>query len=171
MQQDRGFGLAGTIGLLDRAVERILAAARWLALPIVLALFLQWPLRDLVGAYSREINDLGQVLFALYIAAAVTAATRARTHLAADTLSQHYSDAWRRRLARLGVLAGLLPWSLIVLVTSSRTVASSIGVLERFSETSNPGYFIIKVALWLLGLLMLIQGIIELARPTRLPLP
>ena len=153
------------IDVLDRFVASILAAAKWLALPIVTLLFLQWPLRSMLGAYSREANDLGQWLFALYVAASITAATRAKTHLAATIISRYYSDAWRVRLARAGVLFGLIPWSLIVLVTSRQLVASSVLGLERFPDTYNAGYFIIKLALWLLALLMLIESMIALAGP------
>ena len=153
------------IDLLDRFVAAVLAAAKWLALPVATLLFLQWPLRSMLGAYSREANDLGQWLFALYVAASITAATRAKTHLAATILSRHYSGAWRAGLARAGVLLGLIPWSLIVLVTSRQLVAFSVFDLERFPDTFNPGYFIIKLALWLLALLMLIEGVIALARP------
>lgn len=153
------------IRALDRLVEFILAAAKWLALPIVVSLFLQWPLRDIVGAYSRQTNDLGQWLFALYIAAAVTAATRAQTHLAADTVARYYPPRWRDRLSRLGVLFGLVPWAVFVLVTSRNIVLSSVLSLEQFPDTYNPGYYLIKVALWLLALLMLLEGVIELLRP------
>jgi TRAP-type mannitol/chloroaromatic compound transport system permease small subunit len=150
---------------LDRLVELILATAKWLALPVVTALFLQWPLRDVLGRYSREANDIGQWIFALYIAAAITAATRAKTHLAADTLSRYYPSQWRERLSRLGIVLGLLPWAIFVLFTSRYIVLSSVLELEQFPDTYNPGYYIIKVALWLLALLVLIEGVIELARP------
>ena len=83
----------GWLQRLDRLIGRVIAAAQWLALPLVLLLFLQWPLRDIVRAYSREANDLGQIIFALFVAVSVTAATRAGTHLAADTLAQRYSRA------------------------------------------------------------------------------
>ena len=73
---------------LDRLIGQIVAAAKWLALPLIVLLFLQWPLRELLGSYSREANDLGQVAFALFVAVSVTAATRAGTHLAADLLAQ-----------------------------------------------------------------------------------
>ena len=86
--------------LLDRCVERTIASVRWLALPLVLLLFLQWPLRDLVHGYSREANDLGQVVFAIFVAVSVTAATRAGTHLAADALAQRYSPRLRQRIRR-----------------------------------------------------------------------
>jgi TRAP-type mannitol/chloroaromatic compound transport system permease small subunit len=155
------------IAFLDRAVGAILDAAKWLALPVVTLLFLQWPLRSLVGAYSREANDLGQWLFALYIAASITAATRANTHLAADTISRRYADRWRRRLTQAGAILGLIPWSIIVLVTSRQIVVSSVLDLERFPETFNPGYFIVKIAVWLLAALILVQGVIVLFQPRR----
>ena len=150
---------------LDHFVEFVLATAKWLALPVVILLFLQWPLRTLVGQYSREANDLGQWLFAIYVAAGITAATRAKTHLAADTISRNYSDATRQWLARAGALFGLIPWSIIVLVTSWSIVRNSTLLLERFADTNNPGYFIIKLALLLLALLVLAEGAIELFRP------
>ena len=155
--------------LLDHFVEFVLAAAKWLALPIVILLFLQWPLRTLVGLYSREANDLGQWLFAIYVAAAITAATRAKTHLAADTISRNYSAATRQWLARAGALFGLIPWSIIVLITSWNIVRNSTLLLERFPDTNNPGYFIIKLALLLLALLVLSEGVIELFRPAPRP--
>jgi TRAP-type mannitol/chloroaromatic compound transport system permease small subunit len=154
---------------LEYFVEQVLAAAKWLALPIVALLFLQWPLRTIVGVYSREANDLGQWLFALYVAASITAATRAKTHLAADTIARTYSETTRQWLARLGALFGLIPWSLLVLVTSWNIVRGSLMLQERFPDTNNPGYFIIKLALFVLALLVLIEGVIELVRPARPP--
>ena len=147
---------------LDQLIASILAAAKWLALPIVILLFLQWPLRSIIGLYSREANDLGQWLFALYVAASVTAATRARAHLAADTMACKYSAATRQWLARAGALFGLIPWSIIVLATSWSIVRDSALLLERFPDTGNPGYFIIKLALLLMALLVLIEGLLEL---------
>ncbi len=144
-----------------------MAAAKWLALPVVTLLFLQWPLRAIVGLYSREANDLGQWLFALYVAASITAATRAQTHLTADTISRHYSDATRQWLARAGALFGLIPWSIIVVITSWSLVRDSVLLLERFPDTGNPGYFIIKLALLLMALLVLVEGVLEVMTPAR----
>ena len=153
---------------LDQLVASILAATKWLALPIVVLLFLQWPLRSIVGLYSREANDLGQWLFALYVAASITAATRSKAHLAADTMARNYSAATRQWLARAGALFGLIPWSVILLVTSWSLVRDSMLLLERFPDTGNPGYFIIKLALLLMALLVLIEGLLELT-PVRQP--
>jgi TRAP-type mannitol/chloroaromatic compound transport system permease small subunit len=153
------------IGGLDRLVATILSGGRWLLLPVVALLFLQWPLRDLLRNYSREANDLGQWIFALYVAMAFTAATRAHTHLAADALARMYSERTRARLARAGALLGLVPWALFVIFGGANLVVSSLQVFERFADTSNPGYFLIKFAVWVLAGLILLQAIIDIARP------
>jgi len=149
---------------LDRLIGRAVAAAKWLALPLITLLFLQWPLRDLFRGYSREANDLGQVAFAFFVALSVTAATRARTHLAADLLARQYSARTRRCLDRLGAAAGLLPWALFVLIASKGTVVSSIRDLESFQDSGNPGYFLIKVALWVMAAAILGQSLVDIFR-------
>src|SRR5258708_31247628 len=88
------------IGGLDRLVAAILEVGQWLLLPVVALLFLQWPLREIVQHFSREANDLGQWLFALYVAMAFTAATRAHTHLAPHAVARHYAEHTRDSLWR-----------------------------------------------------------------------
>jgi TRAP-type mannitol/chloroaromatic compound transport system permease small subunit len=155
------------IGGLDRLVAAILGAGQWLLLPVVALLFLQWPLRDIVRAWSRDANDLGQWLFALYVAMAFTAATRAHTHLAADAVARHYGERTRCCIERCGILFGLAPWAVFVIVGGAHLVIPSLRILEPFPDTYNPGYFFIKLALWLLAGLILLQGLIDLARPRR----
>jgi TRAP-type mannitol/chloroaromatic compound transport system permease small subunit len=149
---------------LDRLVAFILSAGRWLLLPVVALLFLQWPLREFVRSYSREANDLGQWLFALYVAMAFTAATRAHTHLAADAVARNYSDRTRAGIARLGALLGLLPWALFVLIGGAKLVIPAVMAREAFADTYNPGYFIIKLALWLLAGLIVAQAVVDILR-------
>jgi len=147
---------------LDRLIGHIVAGAQWLALPLIVLLFLQWPLRDLVGAYSREANDLGQIFFAALVAVSFTAATRAGTHLAADTLARRYSARTRRRLKRLGTAFGIVPWAVFVVFAGANLVLSSIKGFEAFAETGNPGYFLIKAALWIMAFLILAQSVVDI---------
>ena len=100
---------------LDVLLERLVQATMWLALPLALLLFLQWPLRDVVQHGSREANDAAQCLFALFIAVAVTAATRAGTPLASDAFSRRWTPATRRRLLHGVLVVGVIPWALFVL--------------------------------------------------------
>jgi TRAP-type mannitol/chloroaromatic compound transport system permease small subunit len=150
---------------LDRLIGYIVAAAKWLALPLITLLFLQWPLRDLFRSYSREANDLGQVVFALFVAVSITAATRAGTHLAADLLAQRYSARTRRRLKQVGAAVGLLPWALFVLIAGKSAVVQSVQHLESFQDSGNPGYFLIKVALWVMAAAVLGQSLVDIFRP------
>ncbi len=151
---------------VSAALAASLRATRWLILPISLLLFLQWPLRDLVKAYAREANDLGQWMFALYVAAAVTATTRAKAHLASDLFAHRYAPATRARLARIGAAVGLLPWSLWLLTAGGSLTLQSVASLEAFPETTNPGFFLVKAAMWLMGLMAFLQAVLDVWAPT-----
>jgi TRAP-type C4-dicarboxylate transport system permease small subunit len=149
----------------DRALAAILGCGRFLVLPVSLLLLLQWPLREWLHAYSVEANDLAQWLFALYVSLALTEATRHRSHLAADSFARRYAPATRQRIARAAGLLCLVPWSLFILVMSWSSVVQSVAQLERFPETYNPGYFIIRTSTWLLALLVLLQALLDSVRP------
>jgi TRAP-type mannitol/chloroaromatic compound transport system permease small subunit len=154
----------GWIDRVDRTVGGVITAARWLVLPVALILFLQWPLRDFVRWGSREANDLGQWIFALYVSLAVTFATRERAHLAVDAIAHDYPAAVRSVISRWGALLCVAPWSIFMLWTTWPTAQRSALMLEKFPETLNFGYFLIKVAAVLLALLALVQALLDLRR-------
>ena len=155
----------GLLQRLDRLIAGIIAGAQWLTLPLILLLFLQWPLRDAIQCCSRQANDLGQVFFALLVAVSVTAAARAGTHLASDSFAHRYSVRTRWRLRQACAIVGLLPWSVFVIVASRNFVVASVRGAEAFPDTANPGYFILKAALWVLAVLMIAQAVIDIVRP------
>lgn len=160
--------MADWLDKIDRALGRAIAAGRWLVLPVALILFLQWPLRDFVQWGSREANDLGQWIFALYVCLAVTFATRERAHLAVDALAHDYPARVRGGIARWGMLACVAPWALFMAWAVLPTAWRSLMELEHFSETLNPGYFIIKLSCLLLALLALAQALIDAAGRPRI---
>lgn len=150
--------------ILDRAIGAVTSSGLALVLPLSLLLFLQWPLRDLVQAYSREANDLAQCLFALYVSVAITYATRKRSHLAADALARKYAPAKRERIYRLASLCILVPWSAFMLFAAGPMLVQSVMQLERFPDTYNAGYSIVKSAVGLAALLVLLQAIVDVLR-------
>jgi TRAP-type C4-dicarboxylate transport system permease small subunit len=152
---------------LDAGIGRVMQALRWLALPVAALLFLQWPLRELFRIWSREANDLGQWLFALFVAASVVAATRARAHLASDAVARRFSEAARARVGGVAICCGVLPWAGFVLWAAVPQLRASVAGLERFPDTGNPGYFILKAALALLLGLIVLQSVVDLARDRR----
>ena len=143
------------------------AVGRWLVLPVSLLLFLQWPLRDVFQAYSREANDLAQCLFALYVSIAITYATRRHTHLATDVVAQRLSHGTRETLERIAALIVLVPWSLFILYAAWPMTEQSVRQLEAFPETYNPGYFVLKIALLLAALLVMLQALLDAFRSDR----
>ena len=144
----------------------LIFVASILVLPLAALLFLQWPLRDWLQRYSREANDLGQILFALYVAVAIYAASAAHAHLAAHTAPVHApptSAPWRAWAA----LLCLGPWAAFMLWASGRSMLDAVRGWERFPETFNPGYFVIKLALGLLVLLVLLHALQSVWRSRR----
>jgi len=152
---------------IDRILGTTIEAGRWLVLPVALILFLQWPLRDFVQWGSREANDLGQWIFALYVSLAMTFATRERTHLAVDAIAHGYSAGLRSAIARWGGFICVAPWALFMIWTVGPTVQRSVMALEKFPDTYNFGYFLVKVAALLLAVLALLQALVDLKRPTK----
>ena len=148
---------------LSAALDRVTRAAAWLVLPLALLLFAQWPLRDAVGAWSRQANDIAQWLFALYVALALRTATRERAHMAAGLFVTRYPAHWQRRIARFGEALCVLPWALFVLVTSAAPTWQSIAGREAFPDTFNPLYFVIRASAWLLALMLALQAIVDIA--------
>jgi len=53
---------------------------------------------------------------------------------------------------------------LFVLIASKGTVVSSIRDLESFQDSGNPGYFLIKVALWVMAAAILGQSLVDIFR-------
>lgn len=150
------------IAKISAAIGNLLSGLKWSALVVALLLFAQWPLREFIQAYSREANDLGQWLFALFVAGSVTAATRADRHIAADGIAKNYAPRIRRRLQTFGIVFGLIPWALFVAWSGWPVVRNSAAALERYQDTGNPGYFIVKSALLVMVVLMLIQAVCDL---------
>lgn len=150
---------------LDCLLAQMTATASVLVLPLALLLCAQWPLRDAVHAYSSEANDLAQLLFGVYVSVAMTAATRSRAHLTPEVLAQHYPARLRRRLAQCATVGLILPWAGFVLYAATPMVWQSLRQLEAFPDTFNPGYFILKISVLLLALLLILQAIVDLCMP------
>ena len=149
---------------VDRVLSRLVDGAQWLALPIATLLLLQWPLREIVARFSREANDVGQVLFALFVSVALMAAVRDRAHLHTDVLAHRYPPVVRKWLEAGSLLLALIPWSLFILVAYFDGMRHSLALLEAFPDTVNPGYFLIKLGAWCMALLLLMQSLLDLAR-------
>lgn len=138
-----------------------------LVLPLAFLLFAQWPLRAWVEAYSRDANNIAQIVFALYGAVAITAASRAKAHLAfvgyRKLANRKVTILWRpwARLACVG------PWAAFILWTAVPQMVESIRVMEKFNEGYTPGYFMMRVALVVLAVFVLVNALGDVYFETR----
>ncbi len=148
--------------IVTDALDRMTRIVAWLVLPLALLLFAQWPLRDLVGAWSRQANDVAQWIFALYVAFAVRAATRAKAHMATSIDAVGPRQPWRELVGRVGEAMLVLPWAIFVLVSGAAPTWRSVAGLEAFSDTSNPLYFVIRLSAWLLAFGVALEAFLAL---------
>jgi len=137
-----------------------LLLASLLVLPLTVLLFAQWPLRELVQAGSQVANDLAQIVFALYMAVAVTAASLTHSHMAAHPAASAAAPPvriWRSGARSWALMACLAPWALFMLWAAAPQIQVSLRDVEKFSESFTPGYFLIKLSLALMLVLVLID--------------
>jgi TRAP-type mannitol/chloroaromatic compound transport system permease small subunit len=154
----RFYQAAGAVnGWLDRRT----VVASLLVLPMSLLLCAQWPLRDLLGAGSRPANDLAQWIFALYVAVALRHATRVRGHICAGMSAGAGASTSSVKLRQWGQLLCLAPWAGFVLASAAPMIWQSLHGLERFPDTFSPLYFLVKIAVGLMALLMLLQALLD----------
>lgn len=142
-----------------------LLLASLLVLPLAVLLFAQWPLRELVQAGSQVANDLAQIVFAFYVAVAVTAATLTDSHMAAHLPSSAAAPpdrTWRNGTRPWALLACLAPWAFFMLWAAAPQIQVSLRDMEKFSESFTPGYFLIKLSLALMLVLVLIDLLVPL---------
>jgi TRAP-type mannitol/chloroaromatic compound transport system permease small subunit len=162
-----GASLGGVVPKLQKIMDATCRLASLLTLGVTLLLFLQWPLRDAIGSGSTQANDMAQGLFALYVACALRHAGVRRAHLVARPVLAPRTDlpSWRA----VGSAMCVLPWAVCVLGLSTPFVLRSVLMLERFPESYNAGYFVIKLALLLLAALLALQALLDLSQALRRP--
>jgi TRAP-type mannitol/chloroaromatic compound transport system permease small subunit len=92
-------------------------------------------------------------------------AGRRGAHVAAGSAAGGRARRWRR----VGTALCVLPWALVLLVTGAPGAWASLRMGEHFPETGNAGYFLIKLAMLLLALLLAVQALQMLWRRRRGP--
>jgi hypothetical protein len=122
-----------------------------LIVPIGVLLLLQWPLRASVDTFSNYTSNITQILFGLYTAFAITAASRANTHLAFVKYGKGDKAAAGSQWRVWARLACVMPWALLLLWTSVPQTIQSTLSLESFREGGfTHGYFVLRFSVLLL---------------------
>jgi TRAP-type mannitol/chloroaromatic compound transport system permease small subunit len=138
--------------------------ASWLCLPVILLLFLQLPLRDIVHGGNNTDNDFGQIIFANFFMVGIPFAMRHDAHVRVDILHQHFSKRAQAIIELAGTMLFTLPWLALLAWYSLPIVLNSLSQTEKFAETFTPGYFILKLGLFFFVVLVALQTIANIIR-------
>jgi TRAP-type mannitol/chloroaromatic compound transport system permease small subunit len=144
---------------LGNLVDRVGRWAAWLCLPLIVLLFLQLPLRQIVHAGNNTDNDIGQVIFAAFFMLGIPFAMRRDAHVRVDIFYQRLTVRQRAGIDLIGTVLFLLPWLAIIGWYSLPIVLNSLFEMEKFAETYTPGYFVLKLQLLLFVALVGLQAI------------
>ncbi len=116
-----------------RWLHWLTVGASGLVIGLCLLLFVQWPLRDWIQAYSRQANYIGQIIFSLYAAVAIAAASVTNSHLA---ISHPHKGAVKGKVPWRNWAPFLCVGILLQRLTVADTLFSSIA---RMSDWTGAG--------------------------------
>ena len=153
---------------LARAADAVIDATgrvfSWLVVFVVIALFAQWPLRELAGSGHILANDFGQIAHAAVFTIGVAYALRWDGHVRLDVFYHRLSLRRKALVDLVGTAAFVVPWAVMIVWFSWATALRSIAVFEKFSDTWSPGYWLFKVLLLVFAALLLLQALGHIAR-------
>ena len=135
--------------------QYIRAFFAFLVVPLMFLLWVQWPLREFLHSGYREANDLGQIVFAYYLAVAVSVASISGTHL--HVLKK---TSWINLHPSISVLPSAfltLPWALLLSWYSLPLILQSFYEHEKFPESLMSGFYFLKAALIFLPVCIVIS--------------
>jgi TRAP-type mannitol/chloroaromatic compound transport system permease small subunit len=144
---------------LGKLVDHVGRWSAWLCLPLIVLLFLQLPLREIVHAGNNTDNDFGQVIFAAFFMLGIPFAMRHDAHVRVDIFYQRLTTRQRAAIDLIGTVLFLLPWLALVGWYSLPIVLNSLFEMEKFAETYTRGYFILKLQLFFFVALVGLQAI------------
>ena len=134
-------------------------SASWLCLPLILLLFLQLPLREIVHGGNNTDNDFGQIVFANFFMLGIPYAMRHDAHVRVDIFHQHFSARWRAIIELAGTALFTMPWLALLGWYALPIVLNSLRQTERFAETFTPGYFVLKLGLFFFVILVALEAV------------
>lgn len=144
---------------VDRINDAVGRWTAWLLLPVILLLFLQIPLREVVGKGNLLANDMGQLAHATVFIIGAAYTLRWDAHVRVDLLYGRFGARRRAWVNLVGAVVFMLPWLAWVGWWSVPIARRSWMALELFPETWNPGYFHFRTLLLALCLLVGLQAL------------
>jgi TRAP-type mannitol/chloroaromatic compound transport system permease small subunit len=149
---------------LEAAVDAIGRVFAWLVLAVVFLLFLQNPLRELIGRGQFFANDMGQLSHAAVFMVGVAYAWRWDRQVRVDLFYGRMGPRAKAAVNLCGTLFLLLPWLAFVAWDTLPVAVESARQLEHFPESGSPGFFVMKAIIVVFALTLGMQALAVIAR-------
>ncbi len=153
---------------LDLVVVRVAEAFSWLVLGVVLILFAQWPVRDLLvgtgairGRPQVYLNDYGQLMHATVFLVGIAYSLATDRHVRFDVFRSRFPPRLAAAVDLGGHLLVVLPWVGVLAYFGADVVWRSLATGETFPDTGSPGYPLMRVAF---ALCLVLVGLASAAR-------
>lgn len=159
--------LAPLIRLIEKIAELTGRAVSWLVLGMVLIIVYDVGMRYLFHIGSVGLQELEWHLFALIFLLGAAYTFKHDDHVRVDIFyhSRHMSERRRAWVDLLGGLFFLLPFCLLIIVSSAAFVDNSFAIGEGSPDPGGLPYrFLLKAAIPLSFLLLLLQGVAHMLR-------
>lgn len=148
--------------------ERLGRLIAWLLLPMVLGTTLIVVLRYALNEGSILLQEAVLYLHALVFMLGIPYALKADAHVRVDLVYSRLGPRGRTVINLIGHVLFLLPVAGALLLYSQSYVTRSWRILEGSSEVGGiPGVFLLKTLIPVLAVLLLLQGLAEIARCIR----
>ncbi len=150
----------GYIRLVDRINEKIGVLTSWLTALLVLVVSYDVVVRYLFGESSVGLQELEWHIFALIFLVAAAYTLKVDEHVRVDVFYTQLSSKKKAWINLFGSLLLLIPFCIIVIISSQDFVLSSFRVNETSPDAGGlPARYILKVFIPISFFLLLLEGI------------
>jgi len=159
---------------LERGVVLVAETFAWLVLAVVVTLFAQLPVRDLIvgtglviGRPQVILNDYGQLFHATVFLVGIPYALALDRHVRLDAFRMRFSPRVRAIVEALGHLLFVLPWAALLAYYGVDPVWRSLTTNETFPDTGTSGYPLMGIAFALFLVMLAAASLARLLRAGR----
>ena len=150
------------IKFIDRLNGKIGLFSSWLTAALVLVVSYDVIVRYLFGESSVGLQELEWHIFALIFLLAAAYTFKIDDHVRVDVLYVHQSEKKKAWINLLGTLLFLIPFCIIVIISSQNFVEISFRLNETSPDAGGlPARYILKAIIPFSFFLLLLQGIAE----------
>ena len=162
---DAPSGLMHQSGTIDRFTERCGTLVAWLMVPLLATVAYEVVARYLFGAPTSWAYETIYMLYAALFMLGAAYALRIGAHIRTDFLWEKWSVRTRAAIETFAYLAFFFPGMALLLVAGTEAAWSAFIIDERSAETVwFPPLWPLKAVLPLSALLLLVQGVSEVAK-------